>query len=178
VATVVTVNSKPASTITPQGPTTFCAGGSVVLAANTGAGLTYKWKKGSNFIAGATLVNYTATTAGTYRVEVTNSNGCTKLSAGVTVTVPCKLDGSESESAFDLNVFPNPNSGEFTIEFSKKTNYLIQIELTDEMGKVVKRFETTDETIVIKESNLAKGTYCLTARYQDETVIRKISVIK
>src|SRR6185436_7904909 len=39
-ATVVTVNALPAATITPQGPTTFCAGGSVVLAANTGAGLT------------------------------------------------------------------------------------------------------------------------------------------
>ena len=67
-ATTITVNALPAATITPQGPTTFCAGGSVVLAANTGTGLTYQWKKGSNFISGATLSNYTATTGGNYKV--------------------------------------------------------------------------------------------------------------
>jgi hypothetical protein len=176
--TVVTVNALPSATITPQGPTTFCAGGSVVLKANTGTGLTYKWKKGSNFISGATLLNYTATVGGTYKVEVTNSNGCSKLSAGVVVSVPCKLDGSESESAFDAKVFPNPNSGEFTIKFSTKPSSPIQIELTDEIGKVVKRFEANDETVVIKESNLASGIYCLTVRDKNEVVVKKINIVK
>jgi hypothetical protein len=177
-ATVVTVNALPTATITPQGPTTFCAGGSVVLAANTGAGLTYKWKKGSNYIAGATLSNYTATIGGTYKVELTNSNGCSKLSGGVVVSVPCKLDGSESESAFDAKVFPNPNSGEFTIKFSNKPSSPIQIELTDELGKVERRFETSDETVVIKESNLVKGIYCLTVRNKNAIIIKKINIVK
>src|SRR5207342_90291 len=108
-ATVVTVNAKPAATITPQGPTTFCAGGSVVLAANTGAGLTYKWKKGSNFISGATLSNYTATIGGAYKVQVTNSNGCSKTSAGVVVSVPCR-EGEIISSIINLDftVYPNP----------------------------------------------------------------------
>ncbi len=176
--TVVTINT-PASTITPQGPTTFCAGGSVVLAANTGAGLTYKWKKGSNFISGATLSNYTATIAGTYKVEVTNSNGCSKLSSGVTVTVPCK-EGEiiPFENNFDFSVYPNPNSGEFTIKFSNELSSPVQIEMTDEIGRIVKQFATDDETIVMKEANLAKGIYCLTARNKDEMVIKKISVVK
>jgi type IX secretion system substrate protein/beta-propeller repeat-containing protein len=177
-ATVVTANPKPAAAITPQGPTTFCAGGSVVLAANTGTGLTYKWKKNNVYISGASLINYAATTAGVYRVEVTNGNGCSKTSDGVTVTVPCKLSESESESGFDVTIYPNPNSGEFTIKFSDKPISAIQIELTDELGKVISRFETNDETIVIKESNLAKGIYCLTARNKDELMIKKISVVK
>jgi len=43
-ATVVTVNSSttPTATITPQGTTTFCQGGSVVLNASTGVGYTYE----------------------------------------------------------------------------------------------------------------------------------------
>ncbi|HKR07091.1 MAG TPA: kelch repeat-containing protein [Bacteroidia bacterium] len=180
--TVVTVNALPAATITPQGPTTFCAGGSVVLAANTGAGLTYKWKKGSSFISGATLSNYTATTGGNYRVQVTNSNGCSKTSALVAVSVPCKEGESvkvgEGESEFVVNVFPNPNSGEFTIKFSNKPSSLTQIEMTDELGKVVKRFETNEEAVVIKESNLAKGIYCLAVRNKDEVVIKKINIVK
>jgi hypothetical protein len=176
-ATVVTINPLPIATITPQGPTAFCSGGSVVLAANTGAGLTYKWKKGSNFISGATLSNYTATLGGTYKVEVTNSNGCSKLSAGIVVSVPCR-EGVPRTIGIDFTVYPNPNFGEFTIKFLNKPASPIQIELTDELGKVVKRFETDDETVVIKESNLANGIYCLTVRNKNAIIIKKINIVK
>jgi hypothetical protein len=177
-ATVVTVNALPAATITPQEPTTFCAGGSVVLKANAGTGLTYKWKKGINFISGATFLNYTATMGGNYKVQVTNSNGCSKTSAGVVVSVPCREGELLSENGFDVNVFPNPNSGEFTIKFPYKPASPIQIELTDEIGKVVKRIETDEAAIVIKEANLAKGIYCLTVRNKNEVVIKKINILK
>lgn len=127
-ATVVTVNSLPAATITPQGPTTFCAGGSVVLQANTGAGLSYKWKKSGNLIAGATLSNYTATTAGNYKAEVTNSSGCTKLSAAITVTVPCK-DGEQITSYQEslVSIYPNPAQVELNISLNTNENYEIDI---------------------------------------------------
>ncbi|HKR03748.1 MAG TPA: DNRLRE domain-containing protein [Bacteroidia bacterium] len=175
----VTKNSLPPSTITPQGPVTFCAGGSVVLAANTGTGLTYKWKKGSNFIPGATLSNYTATAGGNYRVQVTNNNSCSKTSALVTVSVPCK-EGEiiTREINLDFTVYPNPNRGEFTIRFSGKPISSMQIELTDEIGKVVKKFETDDETIVVNEENLVNGIYCLIARNNNDLVIKKISIMK
>ncbi|MEP7171736.1 MAG: hypothetical protein ABI855_20350, partial [Bacteroidota bacterium] len=124
--TVLTVNAQPNATITPQGPTTFCTGGSVVLKANSGTALTYKWKKGGAFIGGATSINYTATTGGTYKVQVKNSNGCTKLSSGVVVTVPCKEDGS-MKKVFDVKVYPNPSSGEFIFEIQKETDEKILI---------------------------------------------------
>jgi hypothetical protein len=44
-AITITVNPLPSSVITPSGSTTFCSGGSVVLNANTGSGLTYQWKR-------------------------------------------------------------------------------------------------------------------------------------
>ncbi|HKR07077.1 MAG TPA: SBBP repeat-containing protein [Bacteroidia bacterium] len=127
-AAVVTVNPLPAATITPQGPTTFCAGGSVVLAANTGTGLTYKWKKGTNYISGATLSNYTATAGGNYRVQVTNGNGCSKTSALVAVSVPCK-EGEVSipSSDFNVSVFPNPANSEINIVLSSADNFEIEI---------------------------------------------------
>lgn len=177
-ATVVTVNPLPAATIAPQGPTTFCAGGSVLLKGNNGTGFTYQWKKNGTNIAGATLKNYTATVAGIYKLKVTNSSGCSKISAGVTVSVPCK-EGEviSTESNFNFTVFPNPNSGEFTIKFSNKPNFPVKIEMTDEIGKVVKRFESNDETIVIKESGLTKGIYCLTAQNNNEVVIKKIKIL-
>lgn len=82
---VITVNPGPGATITPAGSTTFCPGGSVMLNANTGTGLLYSWLNMSGVISGATTASYNATTSNTYKVIVTNSNGCKDTSAGVVV---------------------------------------------------------------------------------------------
>ncbi|MEP7170943.1 MAG: LamG-like jellyroll fold domain-containing protein, partial [Bacteroidota bacterium] len=78
--------SQPAATITPNGPTTFCYPGTVVLSANTGTGYIYQWRKNTFNISGATLQNYTANATGSYDVVVT-SNGCSALAFPVAVTV-------------------------------------------------------------------------------------------
>jgi hypothetical protein len=178
-ATVVTVNALPSATITPQGPTTFCAGGSVLLKGNNGTGFTYQWKKGGNNISGATLKNYTATLAGVYKIKVTNSNGCSKLSSGVTVTVPCKEEETILlQNDFNFSVYPNPNMGAFTIKFATTLSSPVQIEMTDETGRIVKKLQTDEQTVLISESNLAKGIYFLKVRNRDEEVRRKIYVAR
>jgi hypothetical protein len=84
--TVVTVNTTP-GTVTPQSSTSFCTGGSVVLQAPVGTGLTYQWYVGVSAIAGATSSSYTATTTGNYYVIVTNpTTGCSTTSTPTPVT--------------------------------------------------------------------------------------------
>jgi PKD repeat protein len=80
-ATTVTVNPTPAApTITAGGSTTFCSGGSVTLTSS--AGNSYLWSNG------ATTQSITATTAGTYTVQVSNPSGCQSVaSSATTVTV-------------------------------------------------------------------------------------------
>ena len=85
-ATAVTINSSLLATITPSGPTTFCQGNNVVLTANAGSGYTYQWSQNGSNIVAATGVSYTASTAGNYSVEITNSGACSS-SASVTITV-------------------------------------------------------------------------------------------
>jgi parallel beta-helix repeat protein len=84
--TVVTVNAAPSATITAGGATSFCAGGSVTLSANSGTGLTYQWRNNGTAISGATASTYTATASGSYTVVVT-SNGCSTTSAATAVAV-------------------------------------------------------------------------------------------
>jgi hypothetical protein len=86
-AIVVTVNALPIATITPATTTTFCQGGSVVLNANTGTGLTYQWFNNASAISGATAASYTGTTSGSYTVVVTNASSCSSTSAATVVTV-------------------------------------------------------------------------------------------
>ncbi|MCX6181744.1 MAG: Ig-like domain-containing protein, partial [Bacteroidetes bacterium] len=82
-AKVVTVNALPTATISTTTPTTFCQGGSVVLSANSGT--SYKWFNGATQVA--TTATYTATTAGSYTMEVTNASGCKATSTAKVVTV-------------------------------------------------------------------------------------------
>jgi hypothetical protein len=85
-ATAVTVNPIPAATITPNGATAFCNGGSVTLVANSGSGYTHQWFNNGNAISGATNNTYAATASGNYTVRVTAA-GCEATSAATTVTV-------------------------------------------------------------------------------------------
>ena len=79
--TTVSLNPVPTANITANGPTTFCSGGQVTLAATTGNNFTYLWSNGST---AATLVT---AVAGNYSVTVTNSFGCSATSAPQAVVV-------------------------------------------------------------------------------------------
>jgi hypothetical protein len=85
-STIVTVNPIPATpTVTPGGPTTFCAGGSVTLTSSSVSG--NQWYDGVTLLAGQTNQNYVATASGNYNVVVT-ANGCSSApSASTAVTV-------------------------------------------------------------------------------------------
>ena len=98
----------PNAVITPDGPTTFCQGGSVLLRANNGNGYTYQWKLYGNDIPGAVNLGYVASVAGNYKVAVTNASGCTTLSANETITIPCRIRNEVSENK--IQVYPNPAS--------------------------------------------------------------------
>ena len=92
-AVVVTVNPLPATpTITPGGPTTFCAGGSVTLTSSAASG--NQWFLNGNPIGGATNTTYPATAAGSYTVKTTDVNSCTSAASAATV----------------VTVNPNPNA--------------------------------------------------------------------
>jgi len=79
----ITVNSPPSAQITATGPTTFCNGDSVTLAAS--GGNVYHWSNGH---VGPTIK---VKATGTFTVTVTNSCG-SSTSAPVTVTVNTPVD--------------------------------------------------------------------------------------
>lgn len=128
----VTVNALPPATITPSGPTTFCSGTNpLTLTANSGTGLTYQWKKGSTNISGATNINFVPATTGTYKVKVTNSNGCSRTSAGIAVTVnplpPATITPSGPTTFCSgtnpLTLTANPGTG-LTYQWKKGANII------------------------------------------------------
>jgi hypothetical protein len=64
-----------------------CQGQSTLLSTNIVAGSSYQWQKNGVNISGATTANYSATSAGSYAVIVTNSGGCSTASNAVALTL-------------------------------------------------------------------------------------------
>lgn len=82
---VVTVNPPtPVPTVTANGPTSFCTGGSVTLTSSSAT--TYQWIKDGNIIAGATSQTYNVTASGDYSVA-TSQNGCGAATSTVTTVI-------------------------------------------------------------------------------------------
>jgi hypothetical protein len=77
----VTVSTYPNASIDNQGISSICQGGSVLLSANSGPGLTYLWSNG------VTTASYLATSAGSYLLTVTNSSGCSTTSFPTVITL-------------------------------------------------------------------------------------------
>jgi len=78
--TVTVLPQTPVPTISANGPTTFCDGGSVELTSS--AATSYLWSPG-----GQTTQSIIVTTSGTYTVQADNGTGCTAESLPITVTV-------------------------------------------------------------------------------------------
>jgi len=82
----VDVNPLPTATVsTASGDFDFCDGSSLSLDAPTGAS-GYQWYKDGTALAGATGATLSATSGGSYAVQVTSSDGCSSLSSAQAVT--------------------------------------------------------------------------------------------
>jgi hypothetical protein len=159
--TVVTVNANPSATVTPQGPTAFCAGDSVLLKANQNNSYSYQWKKNNTNILNAITNKHYAKTAGAYKVKVTNTNGCTAISNTITVTVPCRDGnaGSSDDSPLTATVYPNPSSGDFNFEIEREGSDKTVVEIFDLAGRLVLSISTGEQAFTIEGKKLPAGYY-------------------
>jgi hypothetical protein len=103
------VNAAPVTSLTVTGSTNICNSGSVTFSVPYTYGNLYQWQKDNAAISGATLNSYTATEAGTYKVLVSTSQGCTKYSTSKTVK-SCRTADGNLPQPYPLDVFPNPAS--------------------------------------------------------------------
>jgi hypothetical protein len=92
-------------------------------------------EKAFSYINGATMSDFIVTTGGTYKVEVTNSSGCSKTSAGTVITVPCKEINSSAGNELFCEVHPNPSSDNFMLKLSELIDENIVIHVFDIAGR-------------------------------------------
>lgn len=126
----------------------------------------YQWFRNGTIINGATEAIYVTNLAGNYTVRAIEANCQSAASAPFNVT---SLQAAQAQ--FNLRVFPNPSTGNFTVVGNTRINMLEVIDLT---GKVVyQQTDLTTETDGQLKLNLQgilqRGTYLLRVSDQNNT---------
>lgn len=165
----INVNPSPTIAVAAAPSLTLCPGMSASLTAS-GAN-TYTWNPGS-FTTSAISVTPAISTV--YNVAGTNSVGCTTNSNVTVFVVVCTGLGTNAVIDNTAYIYPNPNTGEFTIELNNGTTKNIQ--LMDLTGRVILSETTSNDKINFNINTLANGIYYV--RIQTNTTVEVIKVIK
>lgn len=163
----------PSATVAADGPLTFCNADSVVFSASAGVGYTYQWKKNNANIAGATGQHYTATASGSYKVVVTNANGCSATSKAANVNVIiCREE--EAIGTFSVFAGPNPFSAATEISWNVLEQDDYQLTITDVMGRICVSKKITDTNTFLLDTPLAAGVYTVRVQGGNEVAVTQI----
>jgi hypothetical protein len=132
----------------------------------------YQWLNcNTNFsiIDGETGISLTTQNAGYYALEL-NENNCLDTTLCYEIN-PVGIIDNEFETK--LIVYPNPTSGNFTIDFGKtNTDALIKIE--DVNGKLIDLIKHVESKLIHLKIEQAAGVYFISIESDDEKAIIKI----
>ena len=118
---------------TPAKPTIDRRGDSLIAA---GPATAYQWFRNGVVIVNATNVVYIPSVAGIYRVEITDANTCTNISDPFDY-ITTGVDDVTAGYVAEMRVFPNPTSGEFTIETEISQAGSVRVDVINAIGQSV-----------------------------------------
>jgi type IX secretion system substrate protein/beta-propeller repeat-containing protein len=134
----------------------------------------YQWYYNGSLIPGATDQDYDFTLNGNYYVQVFNVLGCSTASVIFNVN---NVGIAENSELSLMNLYPNPTSGNVTLEFNLNDASSVQLNVMNISGQVIYS-ETMNAAGNFKKqidlSGYANGIYYLQAITNDKVINRKI----
>jgi PKD repeat protein len=165
----VQVYSLPVAGVTAVSDTNFLASGSVTATISGGQmPFTYLWNDAGNQTAETAV----GLPQGGYEVTITDGNGCTATAIGIIGNV--ELTSVSAIAQWKLNVVPNPSSGFFNVWVNNTATPIQAIDVTDNLGRRVFRWNGESSWWSIDLSSEPAGIYFARFTIQDESVIVKL----
>ncbi|MGB1318710.1 MAG: T9SS type A sorting domain-containing protein, partial [Flavobacteriales bacterium] len=153
-----------------------------IISCSNDTASTYQWYLNNAPIDGATNSYYCPRGSGNYYVVITDSHGCTVTSAISEYTYdensPCAT-GIE-ELGLTLDVFPNPSTGIFTVNYVLETQQDMKLTIFDLLGQQVTDnvlISSQNGTTVIDMSIEADGIYTLRIELEGDKVLQQRLVL-
>ena len=151
----------------------------------TPTGASYKWwfdKTGSGYqVVGSNSSSYNAmiTGDGLYKVELTDQNSCKSTSNPISVT-GCGTSVNELSLLAELDLFPNPSNGVFTVSFKSESINRVEIAFLNLLGeKLYNQIFQLSNGELKTEVNLSsapQGLYFILITANGKSVCRKVTI--
>jgi hypothetical protein len=158
----------------PQ-PNAMQQGDSVVV--TNGPYDQYQWYLNGAPIPGATGAFYLPSVSGNYVVEVTDDNGCIATSFNVEFTFTGIFD---PQQAYDINVYPNPTNGQFTLEAELGSRTDVTLSFRDVTGREIMVPEFISEVSSIRREftvgHLGAGVYYLQVTTSQGMAVKSVII--
>jgi hypothetical protein len=167
-----TLNVVSAPVLTASAPSTICAGATTTL--NVAGASTYTWlpATGLSSTSGSTVVAFPASSL---VYTVTGSNGACEATQTVPVSVVVCTGLEDLASNSHVAVYPNPNTGLFTISSPGNAGKL-EVEVLNTLGQtVMKESSRNPESLSVDMSGYGRGVYYL--KIQLNKGIRLVKVV-
>jgi hypothetical protein len=152
--------------------------GDQLSVSNAGDFVTFQWFFNGDTIVGATTDSYdiAGKGSGNYHVCVTDFEGCHGCSFNFEMT--CCVGIEEALFDGDVNVYPNPNDGQFTLEVEMQRSMDMRVGLYDMVGKQVWLDQDLgNQTSLRKQYDLSAipdGVYFLRIHADDQMTLQKL----
>lgn len=160
--------------------TTICGTDSVFLNAGTNH-TNYLWSDAAGTSTPTLLVDSTTFGIGVHTifVEVVDSNNTCVSKDTVVVEITSCVGIEDLSSTIDLNVYPNPNKGQFTLNVTTENTTDLRISITNVQGQELFVKNNFDNVNVINETiNIGnvKGVYFVNIITNNEVITKKLIV--
>ncbi len=120
---------------------------------------SFQWFLNNVSLFGATTVSYKPTAIGSYKIQITNAEGCNTISDSFNLVVTA-LNNPATTTVNNLaSVFPNPASPVLLVKFRESPNTTIDIRLVTNDGRTIKSLKTKDRLTTIPIDNIPSGNY-------------------
>jgi uncharacterized delta-60 repeat protein len=159
----------------PSPPVPVISQNVAVLTSSAAAG--YQWYFNNQPIVGETNQTFTPTQNGTYYVVIFDSNGCSSFSSTFVMN---DVGIFEINATLELNVFPNPNNGQFYITFNQNLQPATLL-VYDGIGQLVHSenlAKAEQTTKVLDLGNVPAGIYFVQVQLPDGQIRTRTFVVE
>ena len=146
--------------------------GSIELEVVDGLSLEYKWFRGNTLLSREKDIFELS--AGTYTLVIEDMFGCSMVDSFM---IDMLVSANDVYLNRKIDLFPNPTTGEVTIEFALEKQQMVAVDLYDVNGQLVRptlNYSAKNDRIQIDLNNFAKGIYLAKIQVEDEVVVKKI----
>ena len=135
--------------------------GTQFTATTSSTGVNYQWLLSNSSVSGATSATYKPTAIGSYKIQITDANGCKNVSDSFMLVVTAVNPSIETSADHIAKIAPNPASTDVMLNFKQKPNKTLTIRLLNLKGQVLKQTTTNSQSTHIYLSEIIAGNYII-----------------